>query len=641
MSTAPYGSWVSPITSDLLTTASVGLIAPVLDGADLYWLERHADQGGRVSIWRRGADGRVSELTPSPTYVRSRVHEYGGGAYAVRDGVAVYSDFPDGKLYVLRDGREPEVLADREGLRYADLRVHPERNLVLAVREDHSGPGEAVNAIVALHLDRHNADGGRVLCSGADFYSTPELSPDDRLAWTQWNHPDMPWDSTSVMVGRLDRDLVVDAKEVAGGHGVSAVQPRWTADGALIYVSDRTDWWNLYLWRDGIPQELHRAEAEFCDPQWVFGANPYAVADEDHLVCTWRNGGSATLGLLTISTGALVPLCPEQTVCSAVVATATQAGAVFSYSDRPDVLVLLDLPSGAVTPVRSAGELAVEPGYVSVPRAVSWPSPQGPVHGWFYPPTNPEFTGPSDGAPPLITLSHGGPTGIAYPTFDLEIQFWTSRGLAVLDVNYGGSTGYGRAYRERLKGTWGVVDVEDCAAGARAMSDLGLADPDRLAIMGGSAGGYTTLQALTTTNAFTAGISLYGVGDLEALARDTHKFESRYIDGLVGSHPDRLEVYRDRSPIHHVNDLSAPILLLQGADDMVVPPNQAESMADAARSKGLPVALLVFAGEGHGFRRSENIKAALDAQLYFLGQIFGFTPADQLTPIEIENAPAR
>jgi len=638
MPTASYGSWPSPVTTEVLTSSLVGLSAATLDGADLYWVESRADQAGRGSLWRRSAAGAVEELTPAPFSVRTQVHEYGGGEYAVRDRVVVFSSLADGRVYRLAAGAAPTPITPHGDRRYADLRVHPRQNLVLAVREDHSGPGEPVHTLVALDLDGHNADGGRVLCAGADFYATPELSPNGRLAWTQWQHP-MPWDAATVMAGSLTDAGVVDAVAVANGRHESAVQPRWTPSGALIFVSDRTGWWNLYRWDGTDTTALLPREAEFAEPGWVFGQHPYAVLDADRLLCTWTEAGATAMGVLDQSSGELSLVAPGDVGTASVTVSGRQAAAVRQARTGLPRVAVLDLASGEWTEVRAAGAPPLVAEAVSIAEAVTWDGEQGPVHGWFYPPTNPGYAAPEGERPPLLTLSHGGPTGMARPYFSLGVQYWTSRGVAVLDVNYGGSSGYGRAYRERLRHRWGIVDVADCAAGAVAMAEQGRADRDRLAVLGGSAGGYTTLRALTTTDVFRAGISLYGVADLERLALDTHKFESRYLDGLIGPYPAAAEVYRDRSPISHLDRLNAPILLLQGADDKVVPPNQAEAMAAAARARGLPVALIVFPGEGHGFRRAETIRASLQAQLAFLGRIFGFTPADDLPPLAIENLP--
>ena len=637
MRIAPYGSWVSPVSVDHLIASSEGLSAVQIDGDYVYWLESRADERGRSSLWRRLlSGGEPVELTPPPSYVRDRVHEYGGGEYHVSSGTAVYSEFTDGRLYTVRADGRPQPITPEGAFRFGDIRVHPDRRLVLAVREDHSGAGEPINTIVALDLDGPNPDGGTVLCSGADFYSTPELSASGRLAWAEWRHPNMPWDSTTIMIGFLSGSVITNSQAVAGGRSESAVQPRWL-DEELIFVSDRTNWWNLYLWSDGRVQALCETDAEFCPAQWVLGQRPYAIIDSDHLLCTLNRSGEQSIEVLRISDGTLRPAAAPGIAASSLDVGGRSAAAMLSFPDRPAALAILDLHSDTWTTVRSSTEMMMGADSVSPARPVNWTCEGRQVHGYFYPPVNADFQAPAGTLPPMITLSHGGPTGFSTPDFKLGYQFWTSRGFAILDVNYSGSTGFGREYRDRLKGRWGIIDVQDCVWGAAAMGTQRFADPARLAIRGGSAGGFTALAALTTSNVFDAGISQYGIADLEALAKDTHKFESRYPDSLVGPYPEDRSVYLERSPINHLDRLSAPILLLQGTEDMVVPPQQAEMFADAARRRHLPVALIMFEGEGHGFRRAETIRAATEAQIYFLGRIFGFEPADQVPPIPIEN----
>jgi dipeptidyl aminopeptidase/acylaminoacyl peptidase len=638
---APYGSWVSPVSVEQLTSSSVGLSAVQIDGRFVYWLEVRADEGGRASLWRRLiAGGEPAEVTPAPTYVRDKVHEYGGGEYHVSGGTVVYAEYSDGRLYAVSGDGRPRPITPEGAFRFGDIRVHPERALVLAVREDHSGIGEPANTIVALDLDGPNLGGGAVLCAGADFYSTPELSAGGRLAWTQWNHPNMPWDSATIMVGSLSGTTVVGSQSVAGGTSESAVHPRWLGD-KLIFVSDRTNWWNLYLWSEEGVRPLCTTQAEFCEPQWALGQRPYAIIDHDHLLCSVNRGGEQSIAVLEITNGTLRPVAPLRTAATSLAVGGRGAAAVLTYPDRPSALALLDLEDGHWTTVRSSAAMIMHAASVSLARPVSWTGEQGTVYGYFYPPVNAGCSGPAGSLPPLITLSHGGPTAFAAPDFKIAYQFWTSRGFAILDVNYSGSTGYGRAYRNRLKGGWGVVDVQDCIAGALSMGAQRLADPARLAIRGVSAGGFTTLAALTTSDVFAAGVSQYGIADLEALATDTHKFEARYLDSLVGRYPEERAIYTKRSPIHHLDQLSAPILLLQGTEDRVVPPTQAEVLAEAARQKHLPVALIMFEGEGHGFRRAETIKAAAEAQIYFFGRIFGFEPADRVPPIAIDNLARR
>ncbi len=637
MRIAPYGSWASAISVDQLIGSSTRLSAVQIDGGQLYWLESRADERGRTSLWRRTlSGGEPVEITPPPGYVRDRVHEYGGGEYHVAGGTVVYSEFTDGRLYAIRDDGPPTPITPESEFRFGDIRVHPDRHLVLAVREDHSGAGEPTNTIVALDLDGPNPDGGVVLCSGADFYSTPELSANGRLAWTQWNHPNMPWDSTTIMTGTMIGTMIIDSRAVAGTLDESAVQPRWLNE-KLIFASDRNNWWNLYLWSENGTVPLCPTDAEFCPAQWTLGQRAYAIIDGDHLLCTLNRCGKQSIEVLTISDGTLRPIADPGTAATSVDVGAGQVAALLNYPDRPAALALYDLDQHSWTTVRSTTEMIMDAASVSLARLVNWATEHGTVYGWLYLPVNGEFRAPTGSLPPMITLSHGGPTAFSAGDFKIAYQFWTSRGFAILDVNYGGSTGFGREYRDRLKGRWGIVDVQDCITGAVAMGAQQLADPARLAIRGGSAGGFTTLAALTSSDVFGAGISQFGIADLEALAKDSHKFEARYMDSLVGPYPEERARYLERSPINHLDRLSAPILLLQGTEDTVVPPLQAEMLADAARRKGLPVALIMFKGEGHGFRRGETIKASIEAQIYFLSRIFGFEPADRVSSIRIDN----
>ncbi|HET8970088.1 MAG TPA: prolyl oligopeptidase family serine peptidase, partial [Candidatus Nanopelagicales bacterium] len=490
MTTAAYGTWPSIITPELVTVGTVGLGSPALDGDTLYWLEARPDEGGRVGLWRQPIGGTREPLTASRFNVRSRVHEYGGGAYAVRDGVVVFSDFADGRLYRVLDGATSPLTVSGPH-RYADLRVHPDLDLVLAVREDHSGAGEPVNTIVALDLLDQGAE--TVLCAGADFYSDPELSESGELAWTEWNHPAMPWDETRIRRGRLAGRTVVEVVEVAGGPGESAVHPRWAPGRELIFISDRTGWWNLYAVRDAVAAPLWPEDAEYAPPQWVFGDQPYVIIDSDRLLVSRITGGSTSIAVLDREAQSLRPIL-DAGLSGPLAAAWGLAAAVVEDPDRPARLAVADLAKGTWTDIRQASEQSLPANWVSVPREVTWqstlPDVPGEVRGWYYPPTNPTVRPPDGERPPLITISHGGPTGLAGTGFDAALQYWTSRGFAILDVNYRGSTGYGRAYRDALNGRWGVVDVADCAAGAAALAERGMADPGRLIVRGGSAGGF-------------------------------------------------------------------------------------------------------------------------------------------------------
>ncbi|HET6521075.1 MAG TPA: prolyl oligopeptidase family serine peptidase, partial [Geminicoccaceae bacterium] len=596
---APYGSWVSPVTAELVTGSEVGLGQPALDGADVYWLEARPEEGGRSVLVRRAADGTTADLTPAPFNVRTRVHEYGGGAYAVAGGVVVAVNFADQRLYRLRPGAEPEPLppeSDRRQ-RSADLALDLPRGRVLAVREDHRAGGrEPENTLVEVPLGGRD-DPGTVVAAGHDFFSSPRLSHDGRrLAWLTWDHPNMPWDGTSLWVGEVGSEgAPVDVRRVAGGPEESIVQPEWSPDGTLHFASDRTGWWNLYRLRDGgeaVP--LCPMAAEFAGPAWVFGLFWYAFLGPDDVLCCFGQNGTWRLGRLDAAAGRLTPYDPPYTEFGGVRAADRRAVMLVGAPDRPSAVAALDPATGAVTELRRAAELAVDPAYLSRPESLTFPTDDGDAHAFYYPPTNPEFEAPPGERPPLIVKSHGGPTGSASGALRLAAQFWTSRGFALVDVNYGGSTGFGRAYRERLQGRWGEVDVRDCARAAEHLVALGKADGDRLAITGGSAGGYTTLCALAFTDTFRAGASHYGVSDLEALARDTHKFESRYLDRLVGPYPEAKATYEARSPLRHAGRLSCPVIFFQGLEDAVVPPNQAEMMVEALRRKGVPVAYLTF-----------------------------------------------
>ncbi len=639
---APYGSWKSPITSDLIVSETIGLGQIALGGQDIYWVEMRPAEDGRYVIVRRTPDGRTADVTPHPFNARTRVHEYGGGAFAVADGEAVavyFSNFADQRLYRQDPGAEPRPITPEVDLRYADGVIVRSRGRMICVREDHTDPGrEAVNAIVGLDLE--GGDGGQVLVSGNDFYSSPRLSPDgSRLAWLTWNHPNMPWDGTELWVGELGADgSLGQTKRVAGGKDESIFQPEWSPDGVLHFVSDRTGWWNLYRWCDGHVEPLVEMEAEFGLPQWVFGMSIYAFESAGRIVCAYTQQGNWRLASLDTVMGKLDPIETPYTQIEGLRAAPGRVVFLAGSPTEPTSVVQLDLATRRFEVLRRSSEIAIDAGYLSIPQEIEFPTENGlTAHAFFCAPQNRDYVAPSGERPPLLVIIHGGPTGATSGTLNLGIQHWTSRGMAVLDVNYGGSTGYGRAYRQRLEGQWGVVDVDDCVNGARYLVKRGTVDGNRLAIRGGSAGGYTTLSVLTFRDIFKAGASYFGISDLETMARDTHKFESRYLDRLVGPYPERRDIYRERSPIHHTHRLSCPMILFQGLEDKVVPPNQAETMFEAVRAKGLPVAYLPFEGEQHGFRRAENIKRALDAELYFYSKVFGFELADPVEPVPIEN----
>ncbi|MBI1914029.1 MAG: S9 family peptidase [Planctomycetes bacterium] len=638
----PYGSWKSPITSDLIVAATVSLDQVVLDGEDVYWVEGRPWEEGRNVIVKRTPDGRVSDVTAAPFNARTRVHEYGGGSYTVVDGVVYFAHFNDQRLYCQGPGEAPVPLSPQAELRFADAAIDRRRHRLVCVREDHRAGGrEAVNTLVHLALAGNHP--GIEVVTGNDFYSSPCLSPDGKhLAWLTWNHPNMPWDGTELWVGEFNVSGGVKKrrKKVAGGPEESLFQPQWSPDGILYFVSDRSGWWNLYRWRDGQVEAVCPRQAEFGRPQWLFSYSTYAFASADQIFCTFTEQGAWRLATLDTRKGTLEVLDCPYTEINYLRASADKVVFIGGSPTEALAVVRYDLASRRFEVLRRSSDQAVDPGYLSVPRAIEFPTEGGKTaHAFFYPPVNRDFVAPDREKPPLVVRSHGGPTSATSSTLKLDVQFWTSRGIAVLDVNYGGSTGYGRAYRQRLDGAWGLVDVDDCVNGAKYLVGGGEVDGGRLAVRGGSAGGYTTLCALTFRDLFRAGASYYGVSDLEALTKETHKFESRYLDRLVGPYPQRRDLYRERSPIHFTERLSCPVILFQGLEDKVVLPNQAEMMVDALRAKGLPVAYVPFEGEQHGFRRAANIKRALDSELYFYSRIFGFGLADPVEPVPIENLP--
>ncbi|MEI4281246.1 S9 family peptidase [Klenkia terrae] len=643
MQTLPYGSWPTPITSELVVRAAarLGEVAVTSDG--VWWAESRAAEGGRTVLVHRAADGTTTDLLPEPWNARTRVHEYGGGSWTVDGGTVFFTDFADQRLYRVVPGADPEPLSAApdipSGVRFADLAVTP-GGQVLCVRETHTASGasaEVVHEVVAVAPDGTVA----VLVSGPDFVSDPRTGPDGALSWLQWQHPDMPWDAAQLVVRAADGTETV----VAGGHGESVVQPSWAADGSLLFFADRTGVWALYRWRPGgEPELLLDPGGDMAGPQWVFGASRYAELADGRLVVAYGRDGADRLAVL--EPGGPRELPTRYASFGQLRADGTAVVCVAGGPTSKPEVVRVPVDGGDVEVLRPAPQDLDEARF-SRPEHVVFPSTDldgvTEAHALVYPPTNPEVTGPAGELPPLVVVVHGGPTAAASPVLTLGVQYWTSRGFAVADVDYRGSTGYGRAYRDALQGRWGIADLDDVVAvvgylTSDAAPDRLRVDPARAVIRGGSAGGYTTLAALTfRPGVFAAGASHYGVADLAALAADTHSFESRYLDGLIAPWPAGEEVYTERSPIHHVDSLATPLAVFQGSEDRVVPPEQAEMMVAALRDKGVPHAYLLFPGEQHGFRQAANIRAALDGELSFYAQVLGFElPAEEgIEPIEV------
>jgi dipeptidyl aminopeptidase/acylaminoacyl peptidase len=648
----PYGSWPTPITSEVVVAQAVRLSDVQVDGGDVIWAESRPAEGGRTALVRRAADASITELLPRDANARTVVHEYGGGAWWVRDGIVWYASWEDQRLY-RRDpqtGRVAAITPEPErpkGDRYADGDLSPDGESILCVREHHplgGGVTDVRNEIVRLAAHRLSIP--EVVVSGPDFVSSPRFHPDGRqLCWLEWDHPNMPWDENRLCVGGAGGERAV----VAGGSEESVSEPRWLPDGSLIFISDRSGWWNLYRWTGpgGEVEPLTELKAEIGLPQWVFGSARYVFLPDGRIVFASTQDGFESISV-RLSDGVIEKLdLPFTVIHSLRVADAGSVVTVASspYAEPAVVHITLDGRSGVqevqtLRPARDLSALGVEPGFVSAPEPIEFPSAGGrTAHALLYEPANPVYRAPGHERPPLLVDVHGGPTAAAEPELDIDIQYWTSRGFAVVSVNYGGSTGYGRAYRDLLRGQWGVVDVEDSIAVARWLAEQGRVDPSRMAIRGGSAGGYTTLAALVVKDTpFAAGADYFGVADLEAMTIDTHKFESRYLDSLIAPYPERRDVYRERSPIEHIDQFTRPLIVLQGLEDEVVPPNQATMIVDALKSRGIPVAYLPFEGEQHGFRRAENIRRALDGELSFYAQIYGFDlpPEEAIEPVEIQ-----
>ncbi|MGB5768451.1 MAG: S9 family peptidase [Crocosphaera sp.] len=636
---APFGSWKSPITSDLIVAESINLGGVVFDNDDIYWLEGRPQEGGRNVLIKRSPDGQITEVTPQPFNVRTRVHEYGGGSFSVVNGTVYFVNFQDQRLYQQLPNEVPKPLTPENQCRYADFILDSHRNRLISICEDHSQPErECQNTIISIDI---NTGEIKPIASGDDFYSSPRLSPDGtQLAWISWNHPNMPWDGTRLWLGKVNHDGdLEEIKCVAGGIDESINEPKWSPDGQLYYSSDQSGWSNIYCYKSTVSNvPLFPFTADFSAPHWVLGISTYTFTSANQIFCTFTQDGRWYLGSLNIGDKQLSILEIAYSNIASLHSNGKYLVFLGSSAIEPMAVIHLDLNLSQTNVLKCSCKMDINSGYFSQPKLIKFPTENGlNAYAWYYYPRNKDYTNPDGELPPLLVKSHGGPTAAASPSFSLKIQYWTSRGFAYLDVNYGGSTGFGKAYRQRLDKNWGIIDVDDCINGAKYLVSKGKVDGDRLAISGGSAGGYTTLAALTFRDTFKAGASYYGVSDLESLAKDTHKFESRYLDGLIGKYPEEKAIYEQRSPINFTDKLNCPVIFFQGLEDKVVPPNQAEMMVESLKKKGIPVAYVPFEGEQHGFRRAENIKRAIDAEFYFYSRIFNFTPAEKLEPIDIIN----
>jgi len=637
---ANYGSWRSPINSDLIVSNTIGLSAVKFDGNDIYWLENRPSEGGRSVIVKLDDDGKTEDITPKPFNVRSRVHEYGGGAFFIHESIIYFTNYSDQRIYVQKKGETPQPLTAESSLRYADFSFDKIRNRLICVAEDHSnlnspptpnsegvqnGKIEPENKLVTIDLTTGEV---KTLVNGADFYSSPRISPNNsQLAWLSWQHPHMPWDSTELYLADIQPDgSLTNVELVAGGKNESVCQPEFSPNGILYFSCDRRNWWNIYRReKKGEVISLYALDAEFGYPHWVFGESVYGFADEDNIICTYTQDGISHLASLHTRNKSLTNLNISFTNIAYLQVKNNNILFTGGSPTQPLGVIKINIATGETKIIKSSSDLDIDKGYLSQPLQIEFPTSNGKTaFAWYYPPQNKDFSATEGELPPLLVKSHGGPTAATTALYNLRIQYWTSRGFALVDVNYGGSTGYGREYRQRLNQNWGIVDVEDCINVAKYLVKQGKVDENKLAISGGSAGGYTTLAALTLYDTFKAGASYYGVSDLEALAQDTHKFESRYLDNLIGKYPEEIAIYQNRSPINHIDKLSCPVAFFQGLEDKIVPPNQAEMMVKALDNKGIKTIYVTFPDEQHGFRKSENIKRALDGEFQFYALIFNY-----------------
>lgn len=624
--TLPFGTWPSSISADIVASAAPKINHIQSNGTFLTWVESRPDEGGRNVIMGRNLDRLITDLIPPPYSHYSRVHEYGGMAYALSENSIYFVNASDQRIYQQIIGAKTPTPITETGPCFADLTIDRANNRLIAVCEQHNNSSEPENYLVGISLEGANRQ-LTPLARGADFYAYPRISPNGKtLCWIQWNHPNMPWDSTELHSADIQQQGLINQQPIAGSNGNEAIfQPQWSPDNKLYYVSDRDNWWNIYSAENGIVLKM---PAEFATPLWQFGMSTYDFIDSNTIACFWTKQGIWHCGYIDITKAKLhhVP-CPY----SSMQAACSHKDSLYMVAGAPDIAdeIVAVSQQGSVESIYSPSRLAIEQGNLAIPESINFPTADNSsVQAFFYSPTNNQYCGNDQLLPPVITMCHGGPSGATDCSLNVKIQYWTNRGFAVVDINYRGSTGFGRDYRNALNGAWGVADIEDTQYAIRYLTAQKKIDPERCIIRGSSAGGYTVLSALTFTDTFKAGASLYGIGNLETLVSDTHKFESRYLDKLVGPYPEQKTIYQQRSPINHIEQLNCPVIFLQGLEDKVVPPNQAELMVDSLKKQGIDVVYVEFADEGHGFRKSENIIKAMESELAFYTDVFDLAKED-------------
>lgn len=630
---APYGSFTSPISAELVAKGSRGIRQILIDDNDeMYWIEGRPEEKGRAVAVKYS--GR-KDVLPSSYYIRTTVHEYGGKCTAIHEGTIYFSNFADQNIYKLAQTGVVTRVTNTSVLRFGDFVVHPNGKWLYSVMEDHSNPVDVQNSVVKVNLETGDIE---KIAAGHDFYAAPRLSPDgNRIAYIFWDTPNMPWDKTELWIGDLNQNgLIESEKKITGLENESVVEPSWSPQGVLYFVSDRNGYWNLYNEENEAICEMN---ADFSAPIWVLGNKSYtfiSINNKPHIAAIYTEKAIDSLALINLETNSFKKIPLEFNTLTDVTLKKQNLVLLAKSPTELQQIIEIDPISNQVTVLVAPEPLNIDPSFFSSPEVIEFPSlNEKNAFAFFYPPKNPNFKADAGEKPPLIVFTHGGPTANVNPSLKLSIQFWTSRGFAVCDVNYSGSSGYGREYRDRLKGNWGVVDVYDVCSAAQYLVDKGLVDKEKLIIEGGSAGGYTTLAALTFRNVFKAGASYFGVSDLELLTKDGHKYEARYLDSLVGPYPADIAIYHARSPLFHTDKLSCPVLFLQGGMDKIVPPNQAEKMYEALLKKKIPTAYILFEEEAHGFRSAPNIIASFEAELYFYRKILKIQTNEKAPPLKI------
>ncbi len=634
--TAPFGSWASLVTSEMVTKDMIRLNYVRCDGKKIFWEEGRYEEKGRVQIVEN-VDGKQKELLTKEYNARSKVHEYGGCSFAVKNNLLFFVNFKDQRIYQLKDEKITPITPKSSNSRYVDIEIDEKRNVLFCVKEEHLSK-EVVNKIVRIDIDTGKE---HTIVEGCDFYSSIKLNPkEDKICFLRWNHPFLPWDQTELSICLIDeKGDVIEEEIVFGSPNESICQPKWGEDNTLYFVSDKTSFWNLYQYKDEKISSIYPCEFEFGYPNWLFGFSTYVVIG-DKIACSYIDRAISYFAIIDLKSKSFEKISSSFTSFTSLQVYDDNKVAMIAASPTKEAsVVVFDIDRREFKTIKESRKTSLSEEDISKAKLISFPGwEENKTYAFFYPPKNKDFIGEENTLPPLIVKSHGGPSAFSTNTLSLEIQFWTSRGFAFVDVNYGGSTGFGRKYRERLNNRWGIVDVEDCAKAVEYLEKNNKVDKDKVAIRGGSAGGYTTLAALVfTKNIFKAGASYYGVSDLVKLAQDTHKFESRYLDNLIGKYPEEREIYEKRSPVNHIDNFNCPVIFFQGGEDKVVLPNQSEKIFNALKKKKIPTAYVLFKDEGHGFRQKENVKNCLEMELYFYSKIFHFPLKEKIVSVNIEN----